>query len=209
MAIKSNVPASKVNTNAKGKAPSKADLARLLEERAIASATKKLANVTLEAAMQQYATGEIKVEGLRNVYAMAMNERFSFCLTAHKLHWSVIWDSKNAKHNESNLNPIWKEIEEQHQALLAFLKGKHSNAPQVWKRTKERAYQIAFPGQKRAPRQPKLPAENAIEKLIAAYRAVAKETVQSERDEQIADVLGHAIIALKLDLNKINQSLNV
>ena len=214
MRIKNNGAAAKPIAPAanasKAKKPSKAEQARKDLDRAIASANKKLESTTLESALASYAAGEIKVDGLRNVYAMALNHRFAFLLNDHKLHWTVLWESKTQRNEQSNMHPLWKAVEAARIDLETALTSgprKHSNPAQVWKRVRERSYQLAFPGQKRAPRQTKLPADVAIHNLIAAYKAVARETVQSERDEQIAEVLGRAIIQLKLDLDKINQSI--
>lgn len=201
--------AAKAKSGVAKRKPSKDDIRRKATERAIASANKRLESITLEEAREQYVRGELKAEGLRNVFAMALNNRFAKVLEDHRLHWSIVWESKTQRHEGSNLHPIWKAIDLERAGLVELLeKGNHSNPSQVWKRVRERAYQLAYPGQKRAPRQPgKLPADSAIEKLIAAYKAVARETVQSERDEEIAEVLGRAIVQLKLDIEKINQSI--
>jgi hypothetical protein len=202
----SNLTTAKV---AATKGPNKAERDRAALERAIASSNKKLETMTLEEAMTQYASGEIKVDGLRNVYAMAMNNRFAFTLEDKGHHWSVIWKSPNAKAKDSNLRPIWDAIEAERVALDTLLtEKKHSNPAQVWSRVRERSYQLAFPGQKRAPRQTSIPAESALKKLIAAYTTVAKEDIQTERDEAMVRVIGEALIALKVDLAKINQKIN-
>lgn len=212
----SNLSTAKVKTGAKdmakGKAPSKAELTRKANERAIASAAKVLENVTLEQAAERFAKGEMQVEGLRNVYAMALNKRFAFTLENGGHHWSAIWASKNAKQSGSNLRPTWEAIEAERKVLEALLTSgprKHSNPAKVWQRVRERAFEIAFPGQKRAPRQnDTAPADNAIEKIIAAYKVVAKETVQTERDERLVDAIGRLLVAFNIDLAKINAKID-
>ena len=202
----SNLTTAKV-TAAKG--PNKAERERAALERAIASSNKKLETLTLEQAMAQYANGEIKVDGLRNVYSMAMNNRFGFTLEDKGHHWSVIWKSPNAKAKDSNLRPIWDAIEAERVALDTLLVAKkHSNPAQVWSRVRERSYQLAFPGQKRAPRQTVVPSDKALKQLIPAYTAVAKEDIQTDRDVEMVRVIGEALIALKVDLAKINQKIN-
>lgn len=212
----SNLSAAKVKTGAKdmakGKVPSKAELTRKANERAIASAAKVLENVTLEQAAERFAKGEMQVEGLRNVYAMALNKRFAFTLENGGHHWSAIWASKNAKQSGSNLRPTWEAIEAERKALEALLTSgprKHSNPAKVWQRVRERAFEIAFPGQKRAPRQnDTAPADAALEKLVAAYKVVAKETVQTERDERLVDAIGRLLVAFNIDLAKINAKID-
>lgn len=212
----SNLSTAKVKTGAKdmakGKVPSKAELTRKANERAIASAAKVLENVTLEQAAERFAKGEMQVEGLRNVYAMAMNKRFAFTLENGGHHWSAIWASKNAKQAGSNLRPTWEAIEAERKALEALLTSgpkKHSNPAKVWQRVRERSYEIAFPGQKRAPRQnDTAPADAALEKLVAAYKVVAKETVQTERDERLVDAIGRLLVAFNIDLAKINAKID-
>lgn len=204
---KSNVPAAKVKNNAKVKVPNKAERERAMLNRAIASAAKKLDTMTLDEARDNYAKGVIREDGLCNVYAMALNNRFAFALKDNGHHWAVIWNSKNAKAEGSNLRPIWLAIEEEHKGLLALLEGKHSNAPQVWKRVREKSYQIAFPGQKRPPRQSSAPADSALKKLISAYVTVAREDIQTDRDRDMVKAIGEALIALEVDLAKINQRL--
>lgn len=202
-----NVSAPKANNNAKGKAPTKAERERAFLARAIASANKKLDNTTLDKARDDYARGVIKEDGLCNVYAMALNNRFAFTLKDNGHHWSAIWNSANAKAEGSNLRPVWLAIEEEHKGLLALLENKHSNAPQVWKRVRDKSYALAFPGQKRPPRQTIAPADKALKQLIAAYTAVAKEEIQTDRDVEMVRAIGEALIALRVDLAKINQRL--
>ena len=213
----SNLTAAKVKANAakdiaKGKTPSKAEQKRKADARAIASAAKALENVTLEQAAERFAKGEMQVEGLRNVYAMALNQRFAFTLKDGGHHWTAIWASKNAKQSGSNLRPTWEAIETERKALEALLTSgtrKHSNPAKVWQRVRERSFEIAFPGQKRAPRQnDTAPADAALERLIAAYKVVAKETVQTERDMEMADAIGKLLIAFKVNLAEINAKLN-
>jgi hypothetical protein len=194
-------------TTAKVKAPTKAERERNLLNRAIASSNKKLESMTLEEARDSFAKGAIREDGLCNVYAMAMNNRFAFTLKDNGHHWSAIWNSKNAKAEGSNLLPVWKAIDVEHKDLLALLEGKHSNAPQVWKRVREKSYQLAFPGQKRPPRQTVAPSESALKKLISAYTTVAREEIQTDRDRAMVMAIGEALIALKVDLSKINQRL--
>lgn len=209
--VKTAAKAKKLNT-AKVKAPSKAEQVRRANERAIASASKALENVTLEQAAERFAKGEMQVEGLRNVYAMALNQRFAFTLKDGGHHWSAIWASKNAKQAGSNLRPTWEAIETERKALELLLTSgtrKHSNPAKVWQRVRERAFEIAFPGQKRAPRQnDTAPADAALEKLVAAYKVVAKETVQTERDERLVDAIGRLLVAFNIDLAKINAKID-
>lgn len=197
---------------AKGKAPSKAELARKANERAIASAAKELAKCTMEQATDRFVRDELKVEGSRNVYAMAMNNRFAFTLENGGHHWSAIWTSKNAKQPGSNLRAVWEAIDAEYETLKSLLTSgtrKHSNPAKVWQRARERAFEIAFPGQKRAPRQnDTAPADAALEKLVAAYKVVAKETVQTERDERLVDAIGRLLVAFNIDLAKINAKID-
>lgn len=192
---------------AKAKGPTKAELARKQEERAIASSEKELARTTLEQARFNFADVNVKEQQKCRTYAMHLNSMFAFILRDHKIHWSEVYNSGNAKHVDSNLRPIWLLIDAEYDALKALMEGKHSNIAGVWKRAWEKAFAIAFPGKKREPRNAKLPADSAMEKLISAYKTVAKETIQSERDERIALVIGEALIALKVDIQKINQKL--
>lgn len=191
----------------------KAETARANLDRAIASANKAVEGLTLEDAMLQYAMGEISADGLRNVYATAMNNRFAYTLEDNGHHWSVIWRSDNAKHSGSNLRPTWEAIDKERQSLAAILsnppKGKkpHSNPAQVWSRVRERAFEMAFPGQKRPPRQTSVPADAALKQMIAAYTKVAKQDIQTERDEEMVRVIGEALIALRVDLSKINEKI--
>ena len=197
---------------AKGKAPTKAELARKADERAIASAAKVLASVTLEQATGQFVKDELKVESSRNVYVMAMNKRFAFTLENGGHHWSAIWTSKNAQQADSNLRPTWEAIDAEYTTLKALLTGgpkKHSNPAKVWQRARERGFEIAFPGQKRAPRHnDTAPADSAIDKIIAAYKVVAKETVQTERDERLVAAIGRLLVAFNIDLAKINAKID-
>jgi hypothetical protein len=211
----SNVTTAKVKAGAKdiakNKKPSKAELARKAEARAIASAAKVLENVTLDEAAERFAKGEMQVEGLRNVYVMAMNKRFASTLQDGGHHWTAIWASKNAKAAGSNLRPTWDAIDAERKRLEELLVGgtrKHSNPAQVWKRVRDRAFEVAFPGKKREPRAPeKTPAEQAMERLIAAYKVVAKESIQTERDERLVDAIGRLLVAFDVDLKPINQKI--
>ena len=192
---------------AKAKGPTKAEIERRQNERALASGEKEMARTTLEQARVNFADANKKKQQKCYTYAMHLNNVFSFVLREHKIHWVEVYGSANAKHPDSNLRPIWLMIDAEYDALKALLHGNHSNIAGVWKRAWEKAYAISFPGKKREPRNPKLPADSAMEKLISAYKTVAKETIQSERDERIIRVVGEALIALKVDLQKINEKI--
>ena len=195
----------------KSKKPTKAETARKLNERAIASATKKVATLTLDEARTKFLDAEVRGESFRNVYAVAMNAKYAFTLEDHGIHWSVIIspESKNAQDPSSNMHPVWKELNAERDGVIEFLDSKaHSNSRQVFKRVRERAFEIAFPGKKRPPRNNhKLPADTCMERLIQAYRAVAKEAIQTERDEMLVNKVGELLIHLKVDLAAINAKL--
>ena len=211
----SNLSTAKVKASAKdiakNKKPSKAEIARKAEARAIASATKALEKITLDEAAERFAKGEMQVEGLRNVYVMAMNNRFAYTMKDGGHHWSLIWASKNAKAAGSNLRPTWDAIDAERKRLDELLTSgprKHSNPAQVWKRVRDRSWEVAFPGKKREPRAPeKTPAEQAMERLIAAYKVVAKESIQTERDERLVAAIGRLLVAFDVDLKPINQKI--
>lgn len=193
------------------KKPTKAEIARKAAKAAMDRAAKNALRYDLVASRLRYAKGEQDTAELRNTYAFNLNRKWASTMQGGGHHWTVIADSKNAKHPDNNLYPIWKEIEDERLTFVAAVESGprgHTNSAQVWKRFKERAYAMDFPNQKRAPRiSDKLPIDKAKEKLVAAYYAVAKETVQSEADMKLVDLLGKVIIQVGLDLRKINEKI--
>lgn len=193
------------------KKPTKAEIARKATKAALDRAAKNALRYDLVASRLRYAKGEQDTAELRNTYAFNLNRKWASTMQGGGHHWTVIADSKNAKHPDNNLYPIWKEIEDERLTFVAAVESGprgHTNSAQVWKRFKERAYAMDFPNQKRAPRiSDKLPIDKAKEKLVAAYYAVAKETVQSEADMKLVDLLGKVIIQVGLDLRKINEKI--
>ena len=172
--------------------------------RAIASATKKLPGVTLDTARATYAGNAVREHGSCVTYAMALNERFGKVLTDHRIHWTEIANSANAKAPDSNYHPIWKAIEAERVELETLMKGKHSNIPQVWKRAKEKAFQIACPGKQRE-RDHVVPSAKAEKALKALYKSLMKESMPTDLDIKVADAIGRILIAsFKIDLSTLD-----
>jgi len=192
------------------KKPTKAEITRKRNNNATIRAVKLAERTDLVQARVQYAKDEQKTAETRGAYAIHLNREFKFTREGGGHHWTELADSKNAKHPDSNLHSIWKSIEAERVTFITILESgpkAHSNAAQVWKRFKEAAYKLDFPNQKRAPRNPKLPADNAKAKLLAAYYSVAKETVQSAEDEKLVRVIGEALKEAGFDLAKVNEKL--
>lgn len=211
----SNLSTAKIKASAKdmakGKKPSKAETQRRNQERAIASAKKALLNTTLDEARAKCVEAEGRADGMRDVFAMALNQRFAFTLDNKGHHWTAIEGSDNAKQADSNLHPVWKAIKDERDIFEGMLNSRrkpYSNSRQAWSRVKQRAFELAFPGKKREPRNPgKAPADKAMAKLVSAYKDVAKETIQTERDEQLVEAIGKLLIAFKIDLAEINRKI--
>lgn len=193
------------------KKPTKAEQARANKLKAIERAKKNAIRYDLVASRLRFAKGEQDAAEMGNTYAVNLNKKWASTMEDKGHHWTVISNSKNAKHPDNNLYPVWKEIEDERIAFIAAISSgpkAHSNPDQVWKRFKDRAYGIDFPMQKRPPRiSDKLPIEKAKEKLISAYYAVAKETVQSDEDEQLARLLGAVMKQIGMDMKKINEKI--
>lgn len=192
------------------KKPTKAEIARKRNNNATIRAVKLAERTDLVQARVQYAKDEQKTAETRGAYAIHLNRAFKFTRDNGGYHWTEIADSKNAKHPESNLHSVWKAIEAERVSFVTILESgpkAHTNAAQVWKRFKESSYKLDFPNTKRAPRQAKLPADNAKAKLLAAYYSVAKETVQSADDEKLVRIIGKALAEAGFDLAKVNQKL--
>lgn len=201
-----NNTTTKVPANAKVKKPSTS--AKAMGEkalrRAVASAAKKLPSLTLDSARATFANAAYRDESACTAYAMTLNARFGSVLTDHRVHWSDVWASDNAKAEGSNYRPIWQAIESERQDLFALLTGKHSNPAQVWKRARDKAFAIACPGQQRE-RKRVAPHDKAKKAVIAAYRALMKETMPSDDDLKAAEAIGELLIAaFKVDLSKLN-----
>ena len=192
--------------NAKAKAKAKNGAKAMNDKalaRAIASANKKLPNVTLDSARAAYANAAYREDGSCVTYAMALNERFGKVLTDHRVHWSDVWASKNAKADGSNYQPLWKAIDAERVSLFTLLQGKHSNPAQVWKRARDKAFTIACPNQQRD-RDHVVLASKAEKSLKAMYKAFMKETMPSELDLKITDDIGRMLIKhFKIDLSTL------
>lgn len=199
-----NESAKKSPSRKAGKAKGAKALNDAAMARAIASASKRIPAISLDAARLAYAGTSIRDEGACTVYAMKMNERFAKALADHRVHWSDIWTSKNAKADGSNYQPLWRAIEGEHQELLGLLKGKHSNPAQVWKRVRDKAYAIACPNQKRE-RDHVVPSQRAERALKSLYKMLMRETMPSELDLKASEEIGRMLIALfKVDLSTLD-----
>ena len=192
-ATNSNVTAAKVATNAKRKAPSKAEIARKTAAKLRAKALSEAGRLTLDEARTNVVRDTGKASGAARVYAHALIERFGadyYTFTA-------------ANCRTDNEKAHLAAIEEERKRCAAEYATKFGeegkNMP--WSRAKAVAKQLREGGE---PRPGKPLDEKQKASLTSLYKAGMKEERATEQELQVNDAIGRILIAaFKVDLSTL------
>lgn len=196
-----NVPAAKVSSNAKGKAPSKAQRMRNNVVKANALAAKRLPDMDQAALITALVDSTKRADGAARTFAHWMNNQFADAMRDHKCHWSAFTPANCRSDNEkallARINDIKRSVSE-----TALNRGL-ANINKPWSDMKRIAVELYTGGVPRE-RQPKPLETLQVTLLTKAYKAAMKEERQTPEEADCNFAIGELLRRFfKVDLSKL------